>query len=128
MSKVDDRVLKLILLVLSSLMVVMIITVIVVVINKQDDGDLAKACLQAENDGAIMDCLDEKAYSYYEEGDCEKALKVYDDVPADRFDEYTLSDIYQEAYALSDGCKDKSLRKYWLDKYSEATDHLEGRD
>lgn len=88
--------------------------------------NLSKDCLLSED---VSSCLYEKAYNYYEnEHDCEKALKVYDDIPAERFDEYELSDFYNDAYSMSTSCDDKSLEKYWEQKFNDLSSRLEGRN
>lgn len=88
--------------------------------------NLSKDCLLSED---VSSCLYEKAYNYYEnEHDCEKALKVYDDIPAERFDEYELSDFYNDAYSMSTSCDDKSLEKYWEQKFNNLSSRLEGRN
>ena len=101
-------------------------------INKKEytysDDNLAKECLQTSGDSSIMECLGDKAFSYYEEGDCVKALKVYDDIPAEQFDKRTLSDIYNDAYSFSLSCEDESLQIYWTDKFTELSNQLEAVD
>ena len=127
---------KTLIIVLSSLLLMAVVLVVALVflskLNVQkdyyDDNNLAKECLQAENEGKLADCLDEKAFSYYEEGDCEKALKVYDDAPKERFSEYGLSDLYNEAYAMSNSCEDEALINYWAEKYEAVSSQLEGVD
>ena len=121
--------------ILSSLALLIILLVIIIVAvfiikNKEynlSDDNLAKDCLQNQDD-AMHECIEDKAWSYFQAGDCEKALKVYDDIPADRFDKYTLSDFYDEAYSLSLSCEDESLQNYWLNKFESLSNQLEGRD
>lgn len=91
------------------------------------DDNLAKECLEGDNE-QWMDCLDDKASGYLDERDCEKALKVYEDIPPDWFDKYTLADLYDEAYALSLSCDDLSIQNYWKKKLKEVSKDLEGRD
>lgn len=127
---------KTLVIVLSSLLLAAIVLVIANIFlpmnNNQDDGNdgdnLAEECLQAENEGLLADCLDEKAFLYYKEGDCERALEVYDDAPKERFSEYGLSDLYNEAYAMSNSCGDEALVDYWAKKYEAVSSQLEGVD
>ena len=95
--------------------------------NLSDD-NLAKECLLASEDVDLSECLEDKAFSYYEDGDCEKALKVYDDIPVEEFDEYVLSDLYNDAYSMSFDCSDESLQNYWKDKFEGLSSKLEVRD
>ena len=129
---VDTKTLVIVLSSLLLLAVALVIAIVFLPINNQesnDDGDnTAEECLQAENEGKLADCLDEKAFSYYEEGDCEKALKVYDDAPKERFSKYGLSDLYNEAYAMSNSCEDEALINYWAEKYEAVSSQLEGVD
>ena len=105
-----------------------LIIAIILVANRNalSDDNFAEECLQGEDDGVIIDCLDEKSFEYYNNGDCEKALKVYDDVPVDLFDKNTLANIYDEAYSLSLDCNDESLRLYWENKSESIWSQLEG--
>ena len=123
--------------VLFSLLFIIIVLVVVLVvlpivnrssIDSLSDDNLAKECLLMNGESSVTDCLDEKSSAYYDEGDCEKALRVYDDIPADAFDKYSLSDLYNEAYSTSIGCGDESLQSYWKNKFEELSNQLEGRD
>lgn len=96
-------------------------------INSLSNDNLAKECLLMNSESSIMDCLDEKASTYYDEGDCGKALQVYDDIPTDAFDKHFLSNLYNEAYSISIGC-DESLQNYWNNKFKELSNQLEGRN
>lgn len=88
--------------------------------------NLAKDCLLSED---VSSCLYEKAYNYYEnEHDCQKALKVYDDIPIERFGDYELSDLYNDAYSMSTSCNDESLKEYWEQKFNDLSSRLEGRN
>ena len=95
-------------------------------INNLGNDNLAKDCLRSED---VMDCLHEKSFNYYKnEHDCQKALKVYDDIPAERFDDYELSDFYNDAYSMSISCNDESLEKYWEQKFNDLSSRLESWD
>jgi hypothetical protein len=121
---------------LSLLFVVVMLVVAVVVLfvmnrdsgNEYGDDNLAKECLKVDGDISIKSCLEDMAWSYYEDGDCDMALKVYDDVPVDIFDEYALSDLYDDAYSMSLGCDDESLQSYWKDKFEGLSARLEARE
>lgn len=119
----------LVILLISLLTLIVVIVGIIIVLNNKNglgDGNLARECLDTED---VTGCLYEKAYNYYEnEHDCEKALKVYDDIPAEQFDEYELSDLYNDAYSLSYSCEDESLKNYWEQKFNSLSSRLEGRN
>ena len=94
-----------------------------------NDNNLAKECLEGNTEDNAIDCLDEKAFSYYNDGhDCAKALKVYDDIPTTQFNEQAIARLYDEAYSLSLECGDKTLQSYWEEKNEAAWSHLGGRD
>lgn len=130
--KTEVKILIIALSILAIIILILIITNLLVLfaddisINSLGSDNLAKDCLRSED---VMSCLYEKAYYYYEnEHDCKKALKVYDDIPAERFDEYELSDFYNDAYSMSTSCDDESLEKYWEQKFNNLSNRLEGRD
>jgi hypothetical protein len=125
---------KVLIIALSALVAIILILIAVIIKLSLDnknshpplsDDNLAKECLEGDNE-QWMDCLDDKASGYLEERDCEKALKVYEDVPPDWFDKYTLADLYDEAYSLSLSCDDLSLREYWEKKFNNLSKELEG--
>lgn len=128
-----NRNLIIVLSLLSFVVVVLVVVIMVLPIVKKlpitslTDDNLAKECLLEDDESLALDCLDKKASAYYDEGDCGKALKVYDDIPVGVFDEYTLSDDYSEAYALSLRCEDEELQQYWKNKFEELSSQLEGR-
>lgn len=112
--------------------------VMVVMINNSGDGVLeeesdeeiyALDCsnLSDSDDEMVIKCLNKEALSYYDEGDCEKALSVYDDIPEDRFDKYLLNQLYNDAYVLSLSC-DTHLREYWENRRYNLASQLEGRN
>lgn len=91
--------------------------------------NLAKECLERNTEDDVIDCLDEKAFAYYDdEHDCAKALKVYDDIPTTQFNEQAIARLYDEAYSLSLECDDEALQNYWEEKNEAAWSHLGGRD
>ena len=116
--------------------VAIVLAVIIVVMNsmnnsvvdKLDDGNLAKECLLKEDDASREYCLSDKSFELYEAGDCEKALKVYDDIPAEMYDDRHLAYLYDQAYGLSLTCEDEALETYWEDKLNALTEHLEAVD
>ena len=128
----DTRVLIIVLSVLVSITVLLTIAIILRPIltgRHFSDDNLAKECLKTDDPLAISKCIEEESSKYYEQGDCEKALKVYDDVPEDVFsDKYRLVDLYNEAYSLSSFCDDEALEEYWLGKIDELASQLGGRD
>lgn len=98
------------------------------VVDKLDDDNLAKECLLKEDDASREYCLSDKSFELYEAGDCEKALKVYDDIPAEMYDDRHLAYLYDQAYGLSLTCEDEALETYWEDKLNALTEHLEAVD
>lgn len=128
MSKNKEKSLRSLLFVSFALLaiVVVLIVVIVIVSIMNNNRNLAEECLQDEE--TMSECLADKAFSYSMNDDCTNALKVYDDIPADRFDKYTLSDLYNEAYSISVSCGDESLRDYWSKKFEEISNQIEGMD
>ena len=124
--------------VLGLLMIVVVALIVVnVIVLTTDTGDivanlgednLARECLMKEDDASIEYCLSGKAFAFIDEGDCEKALKVYDDIPVEIYDKRHLSYLYDEAYSLSLSCEDESLETYWLNKLNNMTEQLEAID
>ena len=89
------------------------------------DDNLTKECFQDYESEQTEDCIEEKSSSYFDEGNCELALKVYDDIPEDQFDKYTLLHFYDEAYQLSSLCNDDNLEDYWEAKFNGLSSQLE---
>lgn len=127
---------QLLVVILSLLLFAITVLIIVIVIfntmrnsivDDLGDDNLAKECLRVDEDFSAKDCLEEKAQSYLDIGDCENALKVYEDIPAGWFDDYSLSDRYEEAYTLSFSC-DESVQNYWKNKHDTLLKRLEVRD
>ncbi|MBQ6414227.1 hypothetical protein IJI28_01200 [Candidatus Saccharibacteria bacterium] len=127
---------KTLVIVLSSLLLVAIALVVAIVFlpmankrnNDYSEDNLAKECLEAGEDMDLSECLEDKSFSYFEEGDCEKALKVYDDVPVGLVSKVELAHLYDEAYSLSLSCDDESLQNYWMGKNDEISNQLEATD
>ena len=124
------------------LVVVLIILVVVMIIlgvtnvllpavsDRSDVEKLVKQCLDLNDDSeqTVASCLEEKAFFYLDEGDCNKALMVYDFIPTERYDDYSLADRYNEAYSLSLSCDDTAKQEYWKKKFEELSNKLEARD
>ena len=108
-----------------TIIILILITIITIINNSKDTGD---NCLQEDNEEAIFDCLSEKSFEYYDEDNCEKALKVYSDFPVDNLSTDLKARIYDEAYSLSLDCEDTASQQYWGDKYEKLTSNLEGKD
>lgn len=129
--KINNNVVVLVLLVLMIVMVGLIVANVVVLTRGEDDmielGDdnLAKDCLQKDNEESMENCLNDRAFDYFMDNDCENALKVYEDVPADRLDKRLVSHLYDEAHSLSMSCDDESLQEYWEDKLNKSLGQLE---
>lgn len=117
-------------------LVVMIVVLVIVnmllpAMNDRADVErLVKPCLELNDDDeqTVAGCLEEKAFFYLDEGDCEKALMVYDYIPVERYDDYSLADRYDEAYSLSLSCDDTSKQEYWKNKFEELSNKLEASD
>lgn len=73
------------------------------------------------------ECLESKAWKFFKEGDCDSALRVYDYIPTDQYDDYSLSDRYAEAYSLSLSC-DEEKQEYWKNKFEELSNKLEAKN
>lgn len=123
----DSKYLVIILSVIVVLIIILVLANISLLLSKKNDGGLAKDCLSENIDVSVGACLDDLAYSYYDDGDCERALKVYEDIPEDRFDKYELQDYYDDAYSLSLECDDTSLQDYWENKSNALSNQSEGR-
>ena len=97
--------------------------------NKPDVEKVAKECwyLDEEDEMSTAECLESKAWMFFEEGDCDSALRVYDYIPTDQYDDYSLSDRYAEAYSLSLSC-DEEKQEYWKNKFEELSNKLEAKD
>lgn len=129
----DTKVLVTVLSLLSVVAVVLIVAnILVPVLNgrKYDfsDNNLAKECLEMEDDSLAESCIEEKVYSYYDEGDCENALKVYDDIPDGWFEEDSMGYFYDDAYSISLSCEDESLQAYWENKNNTFSNQAEARN
>ena len=118
---------KVLMMVLSFLMIVAIVLAVIIIVlqainrnvgSELSEDNLARECLEGSV-GERMECLDEKSFSYYYDGYCEKALKVYEDASVDGFDNYSLLHLYDEAHSLSLICSDESVQEYWANKYEE---------
>lgn len=94
--------------------------------NRPDNGDLAAECLYGD-DESITNCLDDKAFDYYEKDDCIKAMEVYYDVPENRIGQDMLQHLYNEAYSMGVSCEDKSSEEYWLKKIQQLNKGTEAR-
>ena len=131
--KIEVKILIITLSILAMVILALIITIIKLSLANENarpslsDDNLAKECLEGDNE-QWMDCLEEKASAFIDQRDCENALKVYEDIPPDWFDEYTLADLYDEAYSLSFSCDDLSVQQYWEKKLNNLSKQLEGRD
>lgn len=130
---VDAKILVVVLSLLSVVAVILVVANIMIpVLNRRNydfsDDNLAKDCLLAEDEMSVDECLEDKAFSYYEEDDCEKALKVYDDIPSGWFEEDTLIHLYDEAYSLSLSCEDESLQSYWEEKNNKFMNRTEAKN
>ena len=109
-----------------------IIILILIVVNLlipvfKNNNNLAKECLEFEDQEA-MECLEAKVDLFFDEDDCINALKVYDDIPANRFDKFTLSILYDDAYSMSLSCDNTDLENYWMDKKESISNQLEAMD
>ena len=111
--------------------------VVVVAINNNTDDtedqgeeeeEIAWDCSQLDDGDRdmVLYCLGREANSYYEAGDCVKALKVYDDISEDRFDKSIWASLYNEAYSISLSC-DESLQEYWENKHYELVIQVKGK-
>ena len=128
--KANNKPLVILLISLLTLIVVIVGVIIIVLNNKNsqpnNQENLAIECLDGDSE-LLNDCLDDKAFEYFEEGDCVKALKVYDDVPVDRVDQDTLEYLYDEAYSMSISCEDETLEEYWRKKNDQFNNKTEAR-
>lgn len=130
----DTKGLVVVFLLLLFVVVGLVVAIVVVLIMNREPIDelgndnLAKECLKASGDTSIKSCLEDKAMVYYEKGDCKAALRVYDDVPVESFDEHELLYLYDDAYSMSLDCDDESLQSYWKDKLESLSSQSEARD
>ena len=114
--------------IIAIMIILIIVNLVLFFIRKHESDNLAKSCLEIEDDAMVVNCIEEKANAYDDAGDCVNALKVYDSIPEDRLDKYVLSDLYDEAYSLSSDCEDGLREDYWADKLEALSSQLEGRD
>ena len=117
---------------LSVVVVVLVVLIVLLTPHEKHDGNngysgLARDCYEIGDEDAIMECLNDKAFSFYsDENDCEKALKVYDDISEGSLSDRSVAMLYDEAYSLSLSCDDSSLQEYWEEKSERKWEHLEG--
>lgn len=129
----DTKVLIAVLSLLSVVAVVLVVAnILVPILNGRrydfSDDNLAKECLEMKDDLSAESCIEEKVYSYYDEGDCENALKVYDDIPDSWFEEDYMGYIYDDAYSISLSCEDESSQAYWENKNNKFSNQTEARN
>ena len=119
---------NLIMVVALSLLVVAVIVLIVlnVVFAISNNKELSSECLRIKEDIEAMDCLNEEAFSYYDDNNCVEALKVYEGIPENRFNSDLLSRLYGRAYQMSLSC-DEDLQSYWKEKFDEVSKLVEAR-
>ena len=113
------------------IIILVVINILIPIINTttpDDSNSLVKDCLQSEDINVLTDCIEAKVDEYTGQDDCAQALKVYDDIPVNRFDPYTLQDLYDQAYSLSIDCEDGAQQEYWKEKSESLSNQLEGRD
>jgi uncharacterized membrane protein YvbJ len=113
------------------LAIIIVLGVSIIFLNMREEHDISSGlirdCFETNDEDAIMECLNEKAFSIYaDENNCEKALKVYDDIPDDSMSDRSIAMLYDEAYSLSLSCDDLSLRTYWNEKSERKWERLEG--
>ena len=127
--KVEAKTLVAVLALLSVVIVVLIVLIVLLALREEysDNGGLVGGCYETDDEDAIVECLNEEAFSFYsDENDCEKALKVYDDIPENSLSDRSAAILYDEAYSLSLSCDDLSLQEYWEEKSERKWEHLEG--
>lgn len=130
MQKVSNnkKALVIILSLLSGMVVVLLVVNIAIVLRQSggSNGQGVKDCLKMEDRKEILNCINEEAFSYSYEDDCENALKVYSNVPVSQFDANELNVLYGRAYQISLSCDEKT-QEYWWGKYSEILNQMDGR-
>ena len=123
--RADKKILTIALSILSATVIILLTINVVLLFTKNNSEDLAAECLELSDKGEAEQCLNEKSFKYYQEEDCYKATKVYDDIPADYFDQYTMTLLYEEAYSTSVDCEDPSLEEYWRVKSEALSSQME---
>lgn len=123
---------KSLIIVLSLLFVVVAVLVIVnIAIVLKHNGKLGgggiEDCLKLEDKKDVLNCINEEAFSYSYKDDCENALKVYNDIPVNQFDNNELITLYGQAYQISLSCDEES-QDYWWGRYHEVLSQMEGRN
>ena len=125
--KKNEKALLMILSLLFLMMVALIVVIVVLATRSNYDKTAMTECLKNDDELEAVTCIKNLAFSYYEKDGCRTALKIYDDVPEERFEMVFLKNLYNEAYSMSLSC-DESLQKYWKDKYEGIANQLEGRN
>ena len=90
-----------------------------------NDDNLAKDCLLMADAEEMIQCVDETSFDYYMQDDCDKAMKIYADVPEGMLDKTNLAFLYNEAYSMSLSCGDELSQENWKEKYENIANQLE---
>lgn len=130
--KKDSKVLMWVLIALLCIVIALVATIVIinlggggrVVVDNED----VQVCLDGRETLAVDECIEEKASEYLDEGDCDKALQLYEDVPAGGVDEDTLYYLYDQAYSTSTYCEDEEAIEYWRGKNNQFMNATEARD
>ncbi len=128
--KVDAKVLIWIMSLLVFVALVLIIVNALIFMNGNkpgavNDDNLAKECLSIADAEEMIQCVDETSFDYYMQDDCDKAMKIYADVPEDMLDKTNLAFLYNEAYSMSLSCGDELSQGNWKEKYENIANQLE---
>ncbi len=111
--------------------VVAVLVIVNIAIILKHNGKLGgggiEDCLKLEDKKDVLNCINEEAFSYSYKDDCENALKVYNDIPVNQFDNNELIALYGQAYQISLSCDEKS-QDYWWGRYHEVLSQMEGRN